>query len=116
MGSKFKSFLSISISRKVMLGFLFIQCLTFTVAAADNEQEVFNQLYREIIASSPAEKSIKMDSVRPASTENLTDPKTSSSTTDPASEQLKKEIDKIVQDAKIRHSEAVKFMQDPNSR
>jgi hypothetical protein len=31
---------------------------------------------------------------------------------DIASERLRIEIDKIVQDAKVRHSDAVKFMQD----
>jgi hypothetical protein len=111
-----KSYLSMSISHKAVAGLVVIQCLVFTVSAADNDQEVFNQLYREIIASSPAGKSIRMDSVRPSSTESITDPKSSGSIADPVSEQLKKEIDKIVQDAKIRHSEAVKFMQDPNSR
>ena len=96
------------------VGLAALQCLVFTAVAADNDQDVFNQLYREIIASSPAGKSIKMDSIRPAGTGNPTDPKTSGPVVDPVSEQLKKEIDKIVQDAKIRHSDAVKFMQDSN--
>ncbi len=83
--------------------------------AADNDQEILNQLYREIINSSPAGKSVKMDSMRTIGKIISPDPAAASPSeiiSDPVSERLEKEIEKIVQDAKIRHSDAVKFMQD----
>jgi hypothetical protein len=85
--------------------------------AADDDQEVLNQLYREIISSFPAGKSVKMDSMRTPGAIIFPDPgkaPASEKIIDPVSERLEKEIENIVQDAKIRHSDAVKFMQDAN--
>jgi hypothetical protein len=92
-----------------------LQCAVAGAIAADNDQEILNQLYREIIGSSPAGIIIKSDSMgtlgkAPSHDREMTQP--SDKTADLASERLKKEIDKIVEDAKIRHSDAIKFMQD----
>jgi hypothetical protein len=92
-----------------------LQPLNPAALAADKDQEIFNQLYREIIGSSPAGKTAKMDSMRSPAGTFPHDPETASppgGTADIVSERLKKEIDKIVQDAQIRHSDAVKFIQD----
>ena len=92
-----------------------LQCALTGAIAADNDQEILNQLYREIIGSSAAGKIVKSDSMgTPGITASAVRemPQPSDKTADLASERLKKEIDNIVHDAKIRHSDAVKFMQD----
>ena len=112
-------FIIVPTSRNGMrLFFTFIialQCTLTGVFAADNDQEILNQLYQEIIGSSAAGKIIKSDSMETLGKTASPDremPQPSDKTADLASERLKKEIDNIVHDAKIRHSDAVKFMQD----
>jgi hypothetical protein len=78
--------------------------------AGENDQDVLNQLYREIISSSADAKSFKMDSMHAAPPDAGAASRASNA--DAASERLKKEIDKIVRDAQLRHSNAVQFMQD----
>jgi hypothetical protein len=91
-------------------------CLSGVSFAGDSDQEILNQLYQEIINSSPAIKSMKMDTIRTLGKtkfldqEMVTVPEKNSG---PASEQLKKEMEKVLQDAQLRHSDAIKFMQDP---
>ena len=98
-----------------MAFFALVQCLPPIAAAADNDKDILNKLYQEIISSSPAAKSVKMDSMpTPGKTippdQEIGSP--SEKKSDFVSERLKKEMDKIIKDAQIRHSEAVKFMQD----
>lgn len=91
------------------------QCLAGVSWAADNDQEILNQLYQEIINSLPAAKSIKMDTIRTLGKTIARDQKLiapSEKNSDPVSEHLKKELEKIVKDAQLRHSDAIKFMQD----
>jgi hypothetical protein len=102
-------------NRVCITGFLTLQWLPSVINAADNDQEIYNQLYREIISSSRDVKSIKMDSMQNRENGASKKPEQESpalTPSDPVSERLKQEIDKMVQDAKIRHSDAVKFMQD----
>ena len=99
-----------------MACFVVLPCLAPSLTiAGDNDQEILNQLYREIVNSSPAGNSIKIDTIRSLGKALSRDPEAtplSNKIPDPASERLSKEIEKIVQDATIRHSDAVKFIQD----
>jgi len=97
--------------RMCTAAFLLFQCLAPMALAGENNQDVLNQLYREIISSSPDVKSFKMDSMH-ASVKTAPPDPGAASVADAASERLKKEIDKIVRDARLRHSNTVKFMQD----
>jgi hypothetical protein len=90
-------------------------CFTGVSTAADNDREILNQLYQEIINSSPAAKPVKMDTIRTlgktiAHDQDMAAP--SEKISDPVSERLKKEMDKILKDAQLRHADAIKFMQD----
>ncbi len=105
----------------MVLGRLFTACFIFHLSlspptqAADNDQEILNQLYLDIINSSPAAKSIRMDSMRTPGKTISHDQEiapASGKIPDPVSERLKKEMEKIVKDAQLRHLDAVKFMQD----
>jgi hypothetical protein len=104
------------ISRFFMACFVVLQCLAPSLTiAGDNDQEILNQLYREIVGSSPAGNSIKIDSLRALGKALSRNPEPTpplEKIPDLASERLTKEIDKIVRDAQIRHSDAVKFIQD----
>ena len=97
--------------RMCAAAFLLFQCLAPAALAGDNDQDVLNQLYREIISSSPDVKSFKMDTIH-AAVKIAPPDAAAASGADAASERLKKEIDKIVRDAQLRHSNTVKFMQD----
>jgi hypothetical protein len=115
MNHLLKTSTNTSLGRIFSACFIILQCLAPMSEAADNDQEVLNQLYQEIISSFPAGKSVKMDSMRTHGAIILADPReapTSEKITDPVSERLEKEIENIIRDAKIRHSDAVKFMQD----
>lgn len=109
-------------NRLFFTGFIIIMMLTLPGRAEDNDGVVFNRLYQEIMSSAPAELTGTLDSIRPA-TFNASSasspigdsplPATSSKITPvPSTEQLKSKIEKMVQDANLRHSEAVKFMRD----
>jgi hypothetical protein len=90
-------------------------CLAGFSTAADNDQEILNRLYQEIINSSPAVKSIQMDTIRTLGKTIARDQKLvapSEKISDPVSEHLKKELEKILKDTQLRHSDAIKFMQD----
>jgi hypothetical protein len=95
--------------------FFMVLCCAGVSTSADNDQEILNQLYQEIIHSSTAVKSIKLDTLRTlgktiARNQEMVAP--SEKISDPVSERLKKELEKIVNDAQVRHSDAIKFMQD----
>lgn len=85
--------------------------------AGDADQELLNQLYREIVTSS-AGKTVSNDT-------SIGKPSTGSTAAldrnnvmpdvlaaDPATKRLQQEIDKMMNDIKTRHTEAVRFMQD----
>ena len=96
-------------------GIIALQSALSAALAADNSQEILNRLYQEIISSSPAVRTVKGDSmVNPGKSsshgQGMVLP--SEKIPDLASERLREEIDKIIQDAKIRHSDAIKFLQD----
>jgi hypothetical protein len=96
--------------------FSILLCLTAPSLAQENENETLNRLYREIIESAPAGISVTMDSVHLAAGAVSSDsPRIvlpAGTLSDPTNEQLKNEIEKLVQEAKTRHSGAVKFMQE----
>jgi hypothetical protein len=105
-------------SKLAFLGRIFLACfviLPAIVLAADNDQEILNQLYQDIINSSPAAKSIKIDTMHSSGKIISQDQEiapSSGKNPDIVSERLKKEMEKILKDAQLRHSDAVKFMQD----
>jgi len=82
--------------------------------AQDADQELFNQLYREIVSSS-AGKTI-LDDTSAGGTGVNTVPTAGTADavpgSDKATELLQGEIDKMVDDARLRHGDAVRFMQD----
>lgn len=86
----------------------------FYVMAQDNNQEIYNQLYLEIINISGTGNADKLDSMGSSrvgvSERNPGLP--SGNTSDVINERLKSEMEKIIKDAQIRHSDAIKFMQD----
>jgi hypothetical protein len=95
--------------------FALVLWLPAIVWAADNDKEILNQLYQEIIGSSSAAKSMKMDSMHTPDQGSSPDREMvmpSGKNSDLVSERLKKEMEKILKDAQLRHSDAVKFMQD----
>jgi len=102
--------------------FSILLCLTAPSLAQENENETLNRLYREIINSAPTGISMGMDSVCHAVGAGSSVQSTSADTpriilpggaiADPTNEQLKNEIEKLVQEAKTRHSGALKFMQE----
>jgi hypothetical protein len=105
----------IVVSQILAACFFILQCLPTIVAAADNDQEILNQLYQDIINSSPAGKSIKLDTMHTPSKTISRDQEivpASDKNSGLVSERLKKEMEKIMRDAQLRHSDAVKFMQD----
>ena len=76
---------------------------------ASDDQQVLNDLYNEIMSSSAGEK-VTIDSgvSKPLPVDRLK----AGPVADPNSEKLRQEIEKIVEEAKSRHSDAVKFMQE----
>lgn len=105
------------VKRSLSVGYLMIASMIiinpFYVMAQDNNQEIYNQLYQEIINISGTGAD-KLDSVGSSkvgvSEQNPGLP--SGNTSDVINERLKSEMEKIIKDAQIRHSEAIKFMQD----
>lgn len=83
------------------------------VAAQDPDQELLNQLYREIVTSS-AGQTVSDDTFvgKPATVPELQNGPHSTLVIDPATERLQHEIDKMVDDVKMRHLDAVRFMQE----
>jgi hypothetical protein len=104
-------------------GFIAVLFCFVPANADDKDTEMLNRLYREIIGSAPAGISFIGESQRPAGCDVapapspagdslLPVPSGSGTIADPASEQLRSEIEKIVREAETRHSETIKFMQD----
>lgn len=83
----------------------------FSAAAQEPEQELFNQLYKEIISASDGKISAGDTSFGSAASA-VSDRQTEKPGTDAAALRLQHEIDKMVNEIKVRHDDAVKFMQD----
>jgi hypothetical protein len=98
--------------RLLLSGLAVLLCLTLPAPGGENDHEILNRLYREIISSAPAGISVTMDSVRPDAGSSVVSPAAGARTDDPTNEQLKNEIEKLVQEAETRHNGALKFMQD----
>jgi hypothetical protein len=86
-----------------------LSALLIAATVFGDDQQVLDDLYNEIMSSSTREqgtidsgasKSVPLDRLK-------IDP-----VTDQNSEKLRQEIEKMVEDAKTRHSDAVKFMQE----
>jgi hypothetical protein len=96
-----------------LLGFIAF----FAVSVLGDDQQILEQLYQEIISSSNGtdvrdkSTSLKSGLAQPEDKENI-----QSSAMQPdfdqASEKLQQEIQKMVDEIKVRHDDAVKFMQD----
>jgi hypothetical protein len=84
---------------------------SFCIMAQDNNQEIYNQLYQEIINTSGAGNSEKLDSMG-SSANAVKSIVSSEKSADVMDERLKIEMEKILKDAQVHHSDAVKFMQD----
>ena len=94
---------------------LLLQCFAIKAIAGDNDQEIFNRLYREIMSSAPGGQPVKTDSMVSAGEANPPESasaRSSERNDNPAKERLKNEIEKIVHDAQLRHADAIKFMED----
>lgn len=86
------------------------------IAGDASESILLNQLYSEIMGSS-TNRTISIDSVMPTTPPGNAAPgHQQDASTDPSSDRLQQEIEKMMQDVRIRHSDAVKFMQDNNNR
>jgi hypothetical protein len=95
--------------------FLIFQFIPLVIWAKDNEQDIFNQFYKEIITSATNGKTGKFDSINLLKPSSACDQKVvppAGSNVDAVSERVKKEIDKNINDFQLRHSDAVKFMQN----
>lgn len=101
--------------RKLLIGnfaVALVLCSYICSSAEDRDQEILNQLYNEIVGNGTAptlDSTGKPELLPPAM---LQKDLLNTNTSDPATEQLKKEIEKIVKETQLRHSDAVKFMQD----
>jgi hypothetical protein len=84
---------------------------SFCCLAQEDNQEIYNQLYQEIINTSGGGNSEKLDSMGASTSaqKSIVSPGKGPEVMD---ERLKAEMEKIVKDAQVRHSNAVKFMQD----
>jgi hypothetical protein len=117
-----KVIMGMMLSKKRIRAFLkwsslvfFIQlCIQGYINAEDNNQEIFNQLYQEIVNSSVNSNPLKNDSMSSGDNTSFKQEMgiAPEKGIDPTTEQLKKEIEKIIKDVQLRHSDAVKFMQD----
>lgn len=109
-------------NRLLTTGFAFILLLALSDFAEENDGIIFNQLYREIMSSAPARLTGSMDSIRSAianvssssspAADSLRAVPSMKKPSEASTEELKRKIDKLVRDANLRHSDAVKFMQD----
>jgi hypothetical protein len=89
-----------------------IVSIPFCSMGQDSNAVIYNQLYEEIINSVGNEdKADSMISPKPGAREQK--PGLSSETTaEIVNERLKTEMEKIIRDAQVRHSDAVKFIQE----
>lgn len=95
--------------------FSILQCVSLFALAENNDQDIFNRFYKEIVNSATVGKPQKGDSINSKTASGLIDHKlanSSANTSDEFSEKLKNEIEKNVKDFQLRHSDAVKFMQE----
>lgn len=98
--------------------------LLFTGTFAQNaENELFNQLYNEIISSVTNGKTRNMDPLIPKiEQEKLLKKKKDNQfsneniLTTSTAEQLKKDIEKLVNDVQIHRTEKIRFMEDGKTR
>lgn len=100
-----------------------ILVLSLTTGAQEKESDIFNQLYSEIISTAPSVKIPKTDSLIPKVEQSgffdgKKDDQSSGQNVMPdgSTEQLQEEIDRLVKEIQIRHSEKIRFMEDGNNR
>lgn|SRR5512133_461692 len=88
--------------------------MPFRLIGQDSSTAVYNQLYEEIINAAGNVNADKPDSNRSPNTREHEQKSgiSSDNTTDIVNERLKTEMEKIIKDAQIRHSDAVKFIQE----
>lgn len=94
--------------------FFVVLCFHADIFAEGDNQEIFNQLYNEIVNSSSAGNPLKTDSMGSGDKSGLNPGMEGASEKGegPVTEHLRKEIEKIIKEVQLRHSDAVKFMQD----
>jgi hypothetical protein len=80
----------------------------------DSNTVIYNQLYDEIINATGNSRAAKPDSLCSPKSAGLEQNSGSPSqnTSDIVNERLKTEMEKIIRDAQVRHSDAVKFIQE----
>jgi hypothetical protein len=100
-----------------------ILLLSLTIGAQENESDIFNRLYSEIISTAPNGNAPKMDSLIPKVEQSgFFDGKKDDHSSgqnilpDGSTDQLKEEIDRLVKEIQIRHSEKIRFMEDGKNR
>jgi hypothetical protein len=103
-----------SFSGGTLIVVLSISSMPFCLFSQDSNTAVYNQLYEEIITAAGNGNADKPDSIRSRTTGGHEQKSgiSSQNTTDIVNERLKTEMEKIIKDAQIRHSDAVKFIQE----
>lgn len=98
--------------------FVFLALIAVCAPSAySDDKQILEQLYQEIIGSSngvgDVDKPVKLTNGlgKPTESENMQMDNLHPDI-DPAAEKLRQDIQKIVDEANIRHEDAVKFMQD----
>jgi len=88
----------------------FIISIPLCLMGQDSNTIIYNQLYEEII--NPAGYTEKADSIQSQKYGTREQKPSTPTNTDIVNERLKTEMEKIIRDAQVRHSDAVKFIQE----
>jgi len=99
---------------RILIVVLSIFSIPFCSMGQDSNIVIYNQLYEEIVNAAGNGNADKPDSMRSRKTGEQKQQSgiSSQNTTDIVNERLKTEVEKIIKDAQIRHSDAVKFIQE----
>ncbi len=103
------NFLFTRTTGKCLLSGMALSAFFASVSVFGDDQQVLDELYNEIIGASIQEHgTIDSGSSKSAPVDRLK----INPVADPGSEKLRQEIEKMIEEAKDRHSDAVKFMQE----
>lgn len=98
----------------ILIIVLSIVSMPFCLMGQDSNAVIYNQLYEEIINSAGNSNTDKPDSMISSKTDvHEQKPGLPSETSaEIVNERLKTEMEKIIRDAQVRHSDAVRFIQE----
>lgn len=106
------------IKRPITVCVALLVLVTFPGFAQNRDQALLEQLYNEIITASSGTMAADdtagsgRGSTAIKSTDTSLEPLLPPAPSDAATEHLRNEIDRMMQDVKIRHDDAVRFMQE----